>query len=318
MSGDEDGVIELKALDGSNPLAFLAAVGTLRLLHLWGAEIQGPGVRMRWRRGATWVPELSGVASDADALCQALLDAPRVPVEAFAELGKNITVDADTFTPFVKAAQAALPGERRPAEFAAAFGSEVCLKEERDRIANTEFCFITGSGHQHFLGTMRGLLEKVTTRHLKTALFGPWQREKGLSMRWDPKDAAEYALRWSDPGGEGASAVWGANRLAVEALPLFVTQPCSARAGRGLRTTGFQGPRRRGGWPQFTWPIWTEWAGLDVVRSLVSLRELQASDDEFTRTGLEERGIGEVFRAQRVRIGQGANFKVSFRPARAI
>ena len=133
-------------------------------------------------------------------------------------------------------------------------------------------------------------------------------------MRWDPQDAAEYALRWSDPSQDGASAVWGANRLAVEALPLFPSQPTK----RGLQTTGFRSPRRRGGWPQFTWPIWTEWAGLDTVRSLLSLEELLASNADFTRAGLQERGIGEVYRAQRVRIGQGANFKVSFRPSRAI
>jgi len=29
-------------------------------------------------------------------------------------------------------------------------------------------------------------------------------------------------------------------------------------------------------------------------------------------------GIADIFRVQRVRIGQGANFKVSFRPARAV
>lgn len=308
--------IDLKGLDGSNPLAFLAAVGTLRLLHL-RANSNG-AVRMRWRRGATWMPELCGFDTNPDSLCQALLEAPRVPTEAFSELGEDITVTQDDFRRFVQAAKEALPAERRAAEFAAAFGNEVCLKEKKDRIANTEFCFITGSGHQHFLGTMRAQVEKVLAHHLKTALFGPWQREKGLSMRWDPKDAAEYALRWSDPGTEGASAVWGANRLAVEALPVFPSQPCSAQPGRGLRTTGFQGLRKRGDWPQFTWPIWTDWASLDVVRSLVSLKELHKSDDEFTRKGLEERGIGEVFRAQRVRIGQGANFKVSFRPARAV
>jgi hypothetical protein len=308
--------MELSALDGSNPLAFLAALGTLRLLHLQFGEREA--VRMRWCRGATWTPELSGFKGDADALCQTLLDAPRVPVEAFSELGEDITVSQEKFRDFVRTVREALPGERRTAEFAAAFGNEVCLKEKADRIVNTEFCFITGSGHQHFLGTMRAQVEKVTPQHFKSALFGPWQREKGLSMRWDPKDAAEYALRWSDPSTEGASAVWGVNRLAVEALPIFPTQPISAPARRRLRTTGFQGPRKRGDWPQFTWPIWTDWASLDVIRSLVSLKELQEGDGEFTRKGLEERGIGEVFRAQRVRIGQGANFKVSFRPARAI
>jgi hypothetical protein len=36
------------------------------------------------------------------------------------------------------------------------------------------------------------------------------------------------------------------------------------------------------------------------------------------REKLREMGVDEVFRAARVRIGKGANFKVSFRPAMAV
>jgi len=46
------------------------------------------------------------------------------------------------------------------------------------------------------------------------------------------------------------------------------------------------------------------------------LSELQADAPEHEV--LLAMGVKEVYRAQRVRIGQGANFKVSFRPARTI
>lgn len=80
----------------------------------------------------------------------------------------------------------------------------------------------------------------AVVEHLREALFGPWRYENdGLSMRWDPDDAKEYALRWRDPSIGGVSSVWGANRLAFEALPLFPTVPTEA----GLRTTGFRRQR---------------------------------------------------------------------------
>ena len=44
----------------------------------------------------------------------------------------------------------------------------------------------------------------------------------------------------------------------------------------------------------------------------------QLDEDPPDHRQLEPMGIAAVYRAQRVRIGQGANFKVSFRPARAI
>ena len=191
--------------------------------------------------------------------------------------------------------------------FAAAFGSEAAIDEKNNRIRYTDFCFITGSGHQDFLGTAKALAGQCQTEHLHEALFGPWKYDnEGLSMRWDPEDAKEYALLWRNPSKSGVSGVWGANRLAFEALPLFPTVPGGAK----LRTAGF------GRRDEFTWPLWTRPAGMEVVRSLLALQEIQ--NDTPDRVALAAMGIDEVFRARRVRIGQGANFKVSFRPARSV
>jgi len=302
-----DGVL-LCALDGSNPLAFLAALGTLRLLHLSEPDA---AVRMCWQRsGGFWRPELSGLDTDEDGLCGLLMKAPWAPAERFEQIGKNINVPREKFGTFVEEAQReATRQDRRAADFAAAFGCEVCEDKKKGRIEYTELCFITGSGHQDFLGTISALATSVTAAHIGDALFGSWRAEKGLSMRWDPSDAAEYALRWDDPGPKGAWAVWGANRLAAEALPCFPTMPSK----RGLQTTGFNAHNRR---DEFTWPIWDHFVSFDTVRSLLSLGEL--GENVPRRDVLRAMGIDEVYRAQRVRIGQGANFKVSFRPARAV
>ena len=302
----------LRALDGSNPLAFLAALGTLRLLQSYKTDTR---VRMRWVREQAWHPELSGLSQSEEELCEMLLAAKTVPIESFAMLGKDITVPRSVFREFVEAAFSRITekGDHVLAEFAAAFGSEVCEEKRKERIERTDLCFITGSGKQHFLETMEGLAKNVTAGHIYDALFGHWRKGKSLSMRWDPGDAAEYAFRWGEPGKDGAWAVWGANWLAIEALPLFPTQPTR----HGLRTTGFR-EGGRGEWPHFSWPIWIEAASLDTVRSLLSLTELSQAEQEKEHTLLRARGIEEVYRAPRVRIGQGANFKVSFRLARVV
>lgn len=299
--------IELSALDGANPLAFLATLGVVRLLHGVGNP-----ARLRWVRRDVWRPELSGL-DDPKALTAIVLTLSKseLPVAAFAPLGKNITVAPDCFESLVEPAyQRAKEGDRSVADFAASFGSEV-MEDDKGRIEYTRLCFITGSGHQHFIGTMAALTEVVTEEHIEDALFGKWGKMKGLSMRWDPSDAAEYAFRWGDPSADGASSVWGANLLAVHALPLFPAHPRT----RGLVSTGF---REVMPYPEFTWPIWTDAIGLDTVRSLLTLKELHDWENRIDHGSLEARGVAQVYRSPRVRIGQGANFKVSFRPARAV
>jgi hypothetical protein len=299
----------LRGIEGSNPLGFLAAVGASRLFDLMWSDRE---VGLRWIRDGGWRPEVSGLPMQNEVeLCHALHEqAPWAPLGMFGELGSNLTVPRTLFESVVrKVALGSTAKDRRAPDFAAAFGSDVLDNKDKGRIEYTDLCFITGSGHQDFLGTAKGLARSSGPEHLQDAMFGPWRYNERLSMRWDPDDAKEYSLRWRNPSVGGVSSVWGANRLAFEALPLFPTVPTSA----GLRTTGF---RRQNRAHEFTWPIWTQRASVDTVRSLLSLAELQ--QDIPDRRQLTGRGVEAIFRVQRVRIGQGANFKVSFRPARAI
>ena len=301
-----NGVV-LSGIDGSNPLGFLAALGAVRLL---GARFLG--LRLCWRHETVWRAVLTGLPDiSQEEISEMIHDAPAIPVDiASSLLGKNLTVAPKVFADFVQRSVKELQrNDRRAADFAAAFGSEVCPEAKKNRVQHTSFCFITGSGHQDFIETAASLLKLVTREHIRIALFGPWRYENGWSMRWDPADAREYALRWDNPGPEGVRAVWGANRLALEALPLFPTYPKES----GLVTTGF---REHKPWNEFTWPLWVMPVSCDTVRSLVALRDLQ--EDNPDRVSLRARGIEEIFRVQRVRIGSGTNFKVSFRPARSV
>jgi len=300
----------LRGIEGSNPLGFLTALGTARLLDLmW----RGGDIRLRWIRDGGWRAEVSGQPVEDEAeLCGLLHErAQWAPLDAFSELGNNVTVERRLFRKVTEqVAAVTTAGDRRAADFAAAFGSDVFEDKDKRRIEYTDLCFITGSGHQHFLGTARALAQLAGPEHLREALFGPWRHaDKGYSLRWDPDDAKEYALRWRDPSVGGVFSVWGANRLAFEALPLFPTVPTHS----GLRTSGFRTQNRA---HEFTWPIWTHPISVDTVRSLIGLRELE--EDAPDRARLQGMGVEEIFRVQRVRIGQGANFKVSFRPARSV
>jgi hypothetical protein len=293
----------LSGLDGANPLGFLAAVGLTRVLA---------GSRIGWEIAeAVWRPVLWTDAESEEALCERVAQATRQEPPAIAILGKNLTVSLDVFQAFAREAERLWSeGDGRAAELAAAFGSEVCCDAKKNRMEYTSLSFITGSGHQDFVPTAGRLSAEVGPRHIREALFGPWRYEdKSLSFRWDPSDAAEYALSAGDPSKEGSWTVWGANRLAFEALPLLPAMPTA----RGLRTTGFRKVRQR---EEFTWPLWDSALEADTIRTLLSYRGLQ--EDLPAREELIAMGVLEVFRAPRVRIGAGANFKVSFRPPRTV
>ena len=193
-----------RGIEGSNPLGFLAAAGALRLLDLMWRDRE---VRLRWIRDDGWRAEVLGLPLEDEAeLCRLLHEkASWAPLDSFGELGDDVTVERPLFERVVRQVVAGTTaGDRRAADFAAAFGSDVCEDKDKNRIQYTDLCFITGSGHQHFLGTARALAESAGTEHLREALFGPWRRaDRSLSLRWDPGDAKEYALQWDDPSGEG-------------------------------------------------------------------------------------------------------------------
>src|SRR5438105_15306098 len=77
--------LELPALNGANPLGFLAALGTLITLRQEGH----PDARLGWRRTIHWTPMLHGLATrDPQQIAQAIAGALRgkeVPVKAEAK-----------------------------------------------------------------------------------------------------------------------------------------------------------------------------------------------------------------------------------------
>ena len=380
--------LEFLGLDGSNPLGFLAAIGTL-------AELTGAlptSVVMNWScRNGTWHPRLHtevpvseadigahlakrlGV-DDANARCDAsvmgeletadkeLVEAKRVlknalndikkrklrgadrqqaieletgPLVADLEtkrakwlrfleqtspspelaLGKDPGASPEHFAFTAKRVVERLrtrPDQRACADLLAAFGTEAVFDAKSNRIATTPFCFVTGSGHQYFLQTIRELLTRVDKSRIEQALFVPMPHgDEQWSLRWDPVEDRRYAMMWSDPTSSGnkAKTNWAMNLLAYRGLQLLPCMPDS----RGLAATGFT---RRNGRPEWTWPIWTVPIGLHTLRSVLAMSELQA--DLPDRRILLARGIAEVFRCARIQVGNLPLHKLNFSPARTV
>jgi hypothetical protein len=307
--------IELTGLDGSNPLGFLAALGALRLLHYARPE---SNVTMGWKRsGCAWRPI---VCADTDLIADTIVNTLYETLgrgesgkgrHPFLAIGKNLSVPPRQFAEHARlCVGAANAHDRRWADYVTSFGSEVLVHNELDRINYTEFCFISGSGHQNYLETIQKLLGSVKERHLREAIFGNWTySDKRLSMRWDPADERQHAYRWSAPSDEAPMTVWGANLLAAEGSSLYPTVPTAS----GCPTTGFRRQRRQ---TDFTWPIWEAAITLEVVRSLIAWGELL--EDQVNATLLKHHGVAAAFRSRKVKIGEGANFKWSFAPAEAV
>lgn len=302
----------LGGLSADNVLAYLAALGTLRTASL---AMPGQDVRMSWEghQGA-WQPRLyCDTALDQDELIERLNDRLQASADLAAlNLADDLTISvADFRTALLDAQTSVTANDRDNVDFLAAFGSDMVQSrlngKPTGQIADTAFRTMSGAGHQHFLGTMRTFIAETTERHLHKTLFESWTYDDPLekhSMRWDPMDDIRYALRWHNPSGDHnrkvSGCMWGANRLAIEALPMFPTQAVRDR----LATTGFrEGPRQP---TELIWPVWSSPIGALEVRSLLTLPQLQSASPDLAL--LNAMGIKTVLRCQRITQGKYRNF----------
>ncbi len=312
-----DGIL-LRGLDGSNPLAFLAALGTLRTLTL---ALSDETVKMSWdQHDGAWRPRVwCSLSNDGDALIAKINDAVSQAADrASFTIGDNLNLPAGDFRHHLleslkKLDTAMTPTARIDADFLAAFGSDAIVNDDGS-MQDTALRTMSGAGHQHFLKFFRELVAKTDADHLRRALFLKWDyadEGRGMNLRWDPADDRRYALRWDDPSTDPSKTMRGANRLAIETLPLLPTLPTA----NGLATTAFAGRGARDTF--FTWPIWTPPLNADVTRSLlagVSRLRLDEGDklNEPARRAIAEQraalGIASLFTSARITTGKFRNF----------
>lgn len=298
----------LSGLDGSNLLGFLAALGTLKAV-----SDMSPGAdwRMRWTNDTgPWRPILEGsAASQPDDLVADLAAHLGSTSNRALEIAENLNIPSAAFRSLaLEAQEAAKSDDRRYADYIAAFGCENAVARNRkgQPIQDTFLRTMSGTGHQHFLGTMLKTVAEAGPEHLRRSLFEPWQRrDPKLGLRWDPAEYRPYALRWGNPSKEDATTERGANRLAIEALPLLPT--AITHSGR-LQTTAFT--QRVGYGTLISWPIWTVSINIDTVASVLRLDELQPTPQRESPRwhSLTQLGIAAVYRSRRFIDGHYLNF----------
>jgi hypothetical protein len=323
MNGDDG--LSLDGLAGENPLAALAALGTLRVLDLaWPDR----GVRLAWRLLGTWRPVLSAeggcsrseVVGELDRRLRGRDRAPEFTLAGPEGEPRELTLTPGEFAEVARrAAGAATGSDRAWADFCAAFGTDaVTSRRGSQKVQATAFRFT--SGQQDFLGSIRELAAGpavaappagkrkprqapdtgTTAAHLERALFERWSyTDPKPSLRWDPADDRRHAMRALKPGDTEILTVRGANRLAVEALPWL---PTFGQGGEAVT----RGWHCRGEDPTWTWPVWGPSLTAPTVASLLGLGEL--GRDPPAREALEARGIVEVYRARRVGDHNYGNF----------
>jgi hypothetical protein len=289
--------IPLPALEGTNPLGFLAALGVLDAVS---ATI--PGVTLRW----------------TDELV------PHAVVGGPGDLGQLLdTLDKDR-EQWVGSATLRFPADGQPLADAKPDGRQLrqwfehvgdrtrhradadllCALVAEDAFDNngrakpTHLHFT--AGQQKFLSMVRELAVAVDRDRLQEAVCGPWRYDSPLpSLSWDSRGERVYAVRAVNPSNEKRLGVPGADWLAFRGLIFYPVM----RSSRGsLRTTACDTEWKSSA---FRWPIWTRPATRHVVRSLVADPSLVSRPPRATPADLAARGIASIRQASIRRSDQG-------------
>jgi CRISPR-associated endonuclease/helicase Cas3 len=302
-----DAGLSLPGLDGSNPLGFLAALGVLRTLSD-NSELKS--VRMKWvPAGGTWIPAIHGGS------CDPVLDSEAI-VEA---LSQSMAIDIDEHpTRLLKVLGTDDEGSRRQifleqlgrssgetrtwVDWLAALASDFAPADAINQLQTTR--------RDYYYPNLTSVMKSVGVDHLRRSIVRPWDYGDPLdnqSLHMDPTEDRRHAHQWNKPAGDPdrkkSGGMLGANRLAIEAIPLFTSFPEHGT----LRTVGFTGNRSTN--TRWTWPLWSVWLSLPVIRSLLLLPELQGDSvkpDDISE--LRARGVAAVYRTNRILVGKTPNF----------
>lgn len=294
--------ILLVGLDGSNPLAFLAALGTLRTLT---TALPGETVKMSWEQcDGAWRPRLwCSLAVDGELAIEKLVevlirDRSLHPTRVIDYKAKNIDVAA--FYRLVREVGKVEPDQDA---WIASLANDI----HPDATSPLQ---LTRS--DYFVGNLDQVMARTTSEHLQKTLLRRWQYNdalSGQSLHLEPTEDRRHAYQWNQPSGDPnrnkSGNMLGANRLAIEALPLFLGLPSSNPAR--LFMTGWTGVRSDDA--TWSWPVWDASISVDVVKSTLALTELQAVKPRLDR--LLPIGIRSVYRSRRILVEKTPNLTPS-------
>jgi hypothetical protein len=283
--------IELPGLDGSNPLAFLAALGLLYLVSRASRDPSLPEPTLDWTViGAVPQPRIRvpDVSNRTDLVALALRemksDFSNGARPSFL-YGDIIATNPAHFRGLLEQAMSPATTASRPTlDLFAGFGSDACLQADGKQaglIKPSAISFANRQSYRYLLDDYAALVIGLTTnsssypalesQKLFQALFEPWTySDQHKELRWDPSELRIAAL----PSCSEAT-VHGANALAFWALAVLSCAPTE----QGLRTLGVRTTRDTSGRNEIQhllMPMWDRPASLNVVRALLGSRMLSA------------------------------------------
>lgn len=263
----------LRGLDGSNPLGFLAALGTLRLLAGY-AEKPNEALRrasLGWTqadggwRAVLGLPVEMSIEEVAGRLAEhlaVLAGEPPFAPHSTRRLGEKLRLGTDEYRGAASAAIADGPNDRASARWLEAIAAYVsdAVRGHDNECEKSTLDFT--SAHQTLLGIAAAILGCVGAPELERALLDPWRyADRGKSLRWDPIDEGrQRALMSTKPSNTAANPIraeFAGNALALAALPML-----PMIQGRTLLCSA---SRRL-----FRWPVWRCCVQLDAVRSILA------------------------------------------------
>lgn len=281
----------LRGLDAADPLAFLAALGVLRVVSR-----THPSARLRWVQEGQWFAALEAPDDgiDIEGLIEEDVERWREghPALDFAVGADRKIQDLKHPPNEFRSLMRTVRDHPEAAAFVAAYATGVVV----DGTGQTKpTSFHLTAGRQLFMDAILSVRDGVDRDDLAEALHGPWEGRVGpKNPRWRAGSERSRALLSFDPSKDKAATVVGAVWLAFQGLPFFPAMPVGSR----VRTTGFTG---RGRNEVFTWPVWSVGLTARETRVVVGLSGLQ----EMPQSERDARGIRRAYRARVLRSAQG-------------
>lgn len=311
----------LSGLDGGNPLAFLAAIGTLvacrDLSNVKGRPDWLAGtVALSWGSNGlahTPVLHLSGAPASPQDFVEALAELlPRSPEShscawVVSMLDTLLADKTAAMSTLIRArCERAQHSERALLDWVAA----LAVEQHRLNGASEAASRLQTVRRDYLLGNIRQVMRLTAADHLDRTLFRTWDYGDALdnqSLHWEPSEDRRHAYQWHMPSGDPTrkrcGGMLGANRLAFEAWPLFP----SFAAGDRVATRAFKGHRAYDTF--LTWPLWTCPLSADAIASLLSLAVLQCNEPSYSN--FHHHNVACVFRSQRILVGKTPNLTTS-------
>ncbi|MGH4009075.1 MAG: type I-G CRISPR-associated protein, Cas3-extension family [Pseudonocardiaceae bacterium] len=294
--------LELPALDGTNPLGFLATLGVLDVVHRAGRE-----PTMRWTADLVPVPVFRGVSGE-DELVE-LVDADRLRWQDSVVLHGPANDRFDDLKPLPEAHHewarevvATLGVDRADADLFCGLLAEGAV-DGKGNGKPTHLHFT--AGQQKFLVMVRELASRVDAERIREAIFGPWREDSPLpTLSWSSQGERIYALRAVNPSSEKRLGVPGADWLAFLGLGFFPTRAVTGNYGQpaSLETSGCDRSWKRSA---LRWPLWTVPLERDTIWSLVGDSDVVGKDRRLSPDELRARGVLQVMQAPIRRSEQG-------------